>query len=155
MALRKALALSALLLASAPLVAATLDEGKLDPAWFGGCWMPPSQCPPLERAADGGTPLVLPFTGLPAGAPCLLAASPIGSAPVLPPCFQVGHEVLGIVVADPAGRAVFTVPTAPVRLGLVGVVSFARAQVYALDPSWSVAPPVLASSRVLQVEARF
>ena len=55
----------------------SLQEPAFDPAWFGGCWMPPSQCPPLERAADGGTPLVLPFTGLPAGAPCLLAASPI------------------------------------------------------------------------------
>ena len=36
MAFRKALALSALLLAPAPLAAGTLDEGKLDPAWFGG-----------------------------------------------------------------------------------------------------------------------
>lgn len=36
MSLRKAAALSALLLAPTPLAAGSLDEGKLDPAWFGG-----------------------------------------------------------------------------------------------------------------------
>lgn len=36
MTFRDAVALSVLLLAPAPLAAGTLDEGKLDPAWFGG-----------------------------------------------------------------------------------------------------------------------
>jgi hypothetical protein len=131
------------------------QEPAFDPAFFGGCWVAPSQCPPLERAADGGTPLTLPFAGLPAGAPCLLVASPYGSPAVLPPCFQAGQDALGLVLANASGRASFVVRTPVVRLQLVGVVPLAWAQVYALDPSWSVAPPVLATSRVLRVEARF
>lgn len=132
------------------------QEPAFDPAFFVGCWGPPWSCPPLERAGDGGTAITLPFSGIPAGAPCLLVSSPHGSPAVLPPCFQAGQDVLGFVAAaDPGGRATVVVSTPAVRLQLTGVHPLAWAQLYALDAFAVLTPPVLATSRVLLVEARF
>jgi hypothetical protein len=131
------------------------QEPSLDPAFFPSCWLPPSQCPPLQANADGGTPIPLPFRDVPPGAPCLLVSSPIGAPPFLLPCFHAGHDVLGLVAAaDPTGRAIVRVRTPAIVLPAFGVWPIAQAQLYALDPSWTVTPPVLASSRVLVLEVR-
>jgi len=128
----------------------------LDRTSFPLCALPVLLCPPLEATANGGSPVVLPFVDVPAGAPCFLVASPVGSPAILPPCFLVGHEVLApAAVALTSNQLTVTVPTPVVNWPLQGVWPLASVQLYALDLAGTGSPPLLASSRVLILEARF
>ena len=131
------------------------DAPAFDPNFFAGCWMPPSLCPPLEVAAENGSRIVLPFERVQPGAPGLLLASPISSMPLIAPCHWAGHHVLGIVSGDASGRARFDILLPVVRLTLVGVIPIAQVQLVVLDTSGASSQPVLATSRVIQVEGRF
>lgn len=130
-------------------------EPHFDSAAFPLCQLPVSLCPPLEAAAGGGYPVVLPFVDVPAGAPCFLVGSPVGALAILPPCFLVGHEVLAFAgIAIASNRLTVAVPTPAVIWPLQGVWPLANVQLYALDLAGG-ALPLIASSRVMRLEARF
>lgn len=126
-----------------------------DPAFFPACWMPPQYCSPFEAAAGGGYTLVLPFRNVTPGAPCLLLVSPPGLPPVLPPCHYAVHEVLAFGIADANGNLVMNLPVPVIFDPGLGVVPLGVAQLVVLDVASPTSPPVLATSRVLYVEARF